>query len=393
MPGPLAGLKILDFTTLLPGPFATMNLADLGADVLSVGSGSRPDMASYMPPFIPGTKLSVAAAYLGRGKRSLMLNLKDHRAVDIIDRLLATHDILIEQFRPGVMAKLGFSYETLREKHPSLIYCSLTGYGQTGALRGRAGHDINYLARSGLMGYAGRRETGPTPMSMQIADVASGSYNSLIAILAAVISRQSTGAGQHLDISMTDGAMSFNALMAAAYLVTGEALGREEFILNGGSLYDFYETADGQYLSFGGMEPQFFAAFCQAIGRPDLISGSVAPPECARVKKEIREIIRSRTRTEWEAVFAATDACVEPVLSLAEALNSDLAKDRGMVVDVPLPEGGVVRQLAHPIKYSATPPVYRRTGVSAGTHTREVLREIGFAEDEVNEFEKTGLFS
>lgn len=393
MPGPLEGLKILDFTTLLPGPFATMTLADLGAEVLAVISGSRPDLASFMPPFVPGTKLSAAAAYLGRGKRSLTLNLKDPRAEDIVDRLLATHDILIEQFRPGVMAKLGFSYETLREKHPSLIYCSLTGYGQTGPMKDRAGHDINYLARSGLMGYAGRRETGPTLMSMQIADVASGSYNSLIAILAAVIHRQRTGVGQHLDISMTDGAIAFNAMMAAAYLVTGEAAGREEFILNGGSLYDFYETADGQYLSFGGLEPQFFAAFCQAIERPDLIPGGVAPSEWARIKEEVRAIIRSKTRAEWEAIFALTDACVEPVLSLAEALNSDLAKDRGMVVDVSLPEGGVVRQLAHPIKYSATPPVYRRTGVAAGTHTHEVLREIGFAEDEVKGFEKTGLFS
>ncbi len=393
MTGPLAGLKILDFTTLLPGPFATMTLADLGADVLAVISGSRPDMASYMPPFIPGTKLSAAAAYLGRGKRSLMLNLKDPRAGEIIDRLLATHDILIEQFRPGVMTKLGLSYEALRENHPSLIYCSLTGYGQTGPMKDRAGHDINYLARSGLMGYAGRRETGPTLMSMQIADVASGSYNSLIAILAAVIHRQKMGVGQHLDISMTDGAMAFNAMMAAAYLVSGEALGREEFVLNGGSLYDFYETADDQYLSFGGLEPQFFTAFCQAIERPDLIPGSIMPQDCDRIKEDIRKIIRSKTRAEWEDVFAATDACVEPVLSLTEALNSDLARERGMVVEVPLPEGGTVRQLAHPIKYSATPPAYNRTGVTAGTHNDDVLREIGFAADEIKVFEKTGLFS
>ena len=393
MTGPLAGLKILDFTTLLPGPFATMTLADLGAEVLSVISGSRPDLVSYMPPFIPGPKLSAAAAYLGRGKRSLLLNLKDPRAVDIVDRLLATHDILIEQFRPGVMAKFGLSYATLREKHPSIIYCSLTGYGQTGPMKDRAGHDINYLARSGLMGSAGRRDTGPTLMSMQIADVASGSYNSIIAILAAVIHRLKNGVGQHLDISMTDGAMAFNAMMAAACLVTGESLGREEFFLNGGALYDFYETADGEYLSFGGLEPQFFSAFCQAIERPDLIPGSVAPPDCARVKEDIREIIQSRTRVEWEAVFAATDACVEPVLSLAEALNSELARDRGMVVDVPLPDGGTIRQLAHPIKYSATPPAYSRTGVAAGTHNNDVLREIGFTADEIEVFEKTGLFS
>ncbi len=393
MTGPLGGLKILDFTTLLPGPFATMNLADLGAEVLCVISGSRPDMAHFMPPFIPGTQLSAAVAYLGRGKRSLTLNLKDPRAGDIVNRLLATHDILIEQFRPGVMAKLGLSYEMLREKHPSLIYCSLTGYGQTGPMKDRAGHDINYLARAGLMGSAGRRETGPTLMSMQIADVASGSNNALIAILAAVICRMKKGVGQHLDISMTDGAIAFNAIMAAAWLVSGEEPGREEFALNGGSLYDFYETADGEYLSFGGLEPQFFAAFCNAIERPDLIAGGVMPPECAGVKEEIKAIIRSKTRAEWETIFSATDACVEPVLSLKDALNSDLARDRGMVVEVPLPEGGAVCQLAHPIKYSATPPSYRCTGVAAGTHNNDVCREIGFSADEIKEFEKTGLFS
>ncbi|HPB71170.1 MAG TPA: CaiB/BaiF CoA-transferase family protein, partial [Syntrophales bacterium] len=200
MAGPLTGLKVLDFTTLLPGPYATMTLADLGAEVLAVISGSRPDLAAILPPYLPGTTQSVAGAFLGRGKRSLTLNLKDPRAADIVDRLLGTHDILVEQFRPGVMAKLGFGYEALRKKHPSLIYCSITGYGQTGPFKDRAGHDINYLARSGLMGYQGRRDTGPTLMSMQIADVASGSNHSIIAILAAVIHRQRTGEGQHLDV-------------------------------------------------------------------------------------------------------------------------------------------------------------------------------------------------
>jgi alpha-methylacyl-CoA racemase len=391
MPGPLEGLKILDFTTLLPGPFATMNLADLGADVLRVTSGSRPDLSALLPPFLPGTNLSVASAFLGRGKRSLTLNLKDPGAMAVVERLLRTHDILIEQFRPGVMEKLGLSYEQLRAKHPGLIYCSLTGYGQTGTMKDRAGHDINYLSRSGLMAYAGRRESGPVPFPMQLADVAAGSYNSIIAILAAVIHRQKTGEGQHLDISMTDGAIAFNALVAASYLVTGEEPGREEFIINGGSLYDFYETSDAHYISFGGLEPQFFAAFCQAIERPDLIPGGVVPAD-ARVKDQIREIIRKKTREEWTAIFSRTDACVEPVLSLAEALNSDLVREREMVVEVPLP-GGTLRQVAHPIKYSATPPKYSSAGVQAGTHNVAILRELGFNTEEIIAFEKSGLFS
>lgn len=162
MAGPLAGLKILDFTTLLPGPYATMMLADMGADVLRIVSGSRPDLVDFMPPCVAGTNLSSAAATLGRGKRSLTLNLKDPRAVKIVLSLIITHDILIEQFRPGVMAKLGLDYETLKETSPSLVYCSLTGYGQTGPFRSRAGHDINYLARSGLASYSGRKASGPS---------------------------------------------------------------------------------------------------------------------------------------------------------------------------------------------------------------------------------------
>ncbi|HNV57070.1 MAG TPA: CaiB/BaiF CoA-transferase family protein [Smithellaceae bacterium] len=393
MAGPLEGLKVLDFTTLLPGPYATMILSDLGADVLKVTSGSRPDLAAIVPPFIGKTDLTAASAYLGRGKRSITLNLKDARGLQVVHRLLERYDVLIEQFRPGIMAKLGLGFDDLAPRYPSLIYCSLTGYGQTGPMKDRAGHDINYLSLSGLMGYAGRKYEGPVPMPLQIADVASGSNNAVIAILAAVFSRSRSGKGQYLDISMTDGAFAFNALAAAAYLVSGEEPTREGFILNGGSLYDFYKTADGHYLSFGGLEPQFFAAFCNAIGRPDWIAGGVAPPDCAGVKEEVRKIIKSKTRGEWKEIFDKTDACVEPVLSLSEALDSELVRERQLTTDITLPDGSTVRQPASPFKFSATPPVYGKTGVKAGSHNREVFLELGYSEEEINEFGKTGLFS
>ncbi len=393
MAGPLEGLKVLDFTTLLPGTYATMILSDLGADVLKVTSGSRPDLAAIVPPFIGKTDLTAASAYLGRGKRSITLNLKDARGLQVVHRLLERYDVLIEQFRPGIMAKLGLGFDDLAPRYPSLIYCSLTGYGQTGPMKDRAGHDINYLSLSGLMGYAGRKYEGPVPMPLQIADVASGSNNAVIAILAAVFSRSRSGKGQYLDISMTDGAFAFNALAAAAYLVSGEEPTREGFILNGGSLYDFYKTADGHYLSFGGLEPQFFAAFCNAIGRPDWIAGGVAPPDCAGVKEEVRKIIKSKTRGEWKEIFDKTDACVEPVLSLSEALDSELVRERQLTTDITLPDGSTVRQPASPFKFSATPPVYGKTGVKAGSHNREVFLELGYSEEEINEFGKTGLFS
>jgi crotonobetainyl-CoA:carnitine CoA-transferase CaiB-like acyl-CoA transferase len=393
MPGPLSNLKILDFTTLLPGPYATMALADMGADVLKVVSGSRPDVVAYIPPFVPGTKMSAAFAYLGRGKRCMTLNLKDSRATKIVHQLLTDYDIVIEQFRPGVMAKFSLDYQSLKKMNPSLIYCSLTGYGQTGPLRDRAGHDINYLARSGIMSYSGKRDTGPSLTGMQIADIASGSNNAVIGILAAVVHRDRTGKGQYIDISMTDGMIAFNAMFGAGFLVDGKDLARENTLLNGGSLYDFYETKDGQYISFGGLEPQFFGAFCETIGMPELIPGGVQPKDGVNIKKRVREIFKTKTRNEWTELFKKVDACCEPVLTLTEALYDPYAIERGMVVEVGLPDGKKVKQLGNPIKFSETVPEYGNAGIPPGMHTREVLLELGYKEEEITTFEKTGLFS
>jgi crotonobetainyl-CoA:carnitine CoA-transferase CaiB-like acyl-CoA transferase len=392
MPGPLQGLKILDFTTLLPGPYATMILADMGADVLRVLSGSYPDMASFLPPFLPGSDLSCNLAYLGRGKRCVNLNLKMTSAVEIVHRLIKKYDIVIEQFRPGVMAKLGLGYEDLITVNPSLIYCSLTGYGQTGPLKNRAGHDINFLARSGLMNYSGTKDKGPSLTGMQIADVASGSNNSVIGILAAVIHRKDTGEGQHIDISMTDGVMAFNAMMATTYLAGAAEPQREQELLNGGSLYDFYETMDGLYISFGGLEIQFFSNFCRIIGREDLIPFGIITPNIEKVKKEIREIILQKTRDQWTEIFSQVDACVEPVLSLAEAIADDNTRAREMIVEFTLPSGEKLKQIANPIKFSATKQEYRSLGCLAGTHTREALLEIGYTEEQIRCYEKEGVF-
>ncbi len=392
MAGPLQGIKILDFTTLLPGPYATMMLADMGAEVLRVVSGTRLDLTTLLPPFIGKENLSAILAYLGRGKKSLTLNLKDPRAVTIVHQLLDVYDVLIEQFRPGVMAKFGLDYPALKEPHPGLIYCSLTGYGQNGPMADRAGHDINYLARSGLMAYSGRKETGPVLTGMQIADIAAGSNNSVIGILAALIHRQQTGQGQYIDVAMTDGVMAFNAMVGAAFLAEGQELDREGHLLNGGSLYDFYQTKDDRYISFGGLEPQFFAAFCRAINRPDLVPGQVITTDLPKIKQEVREMIRSKTRDQWLEIFKGFDACLEPVLSLGEAFSDPQAREREMVVELPLPGGGSVKQLAHPIKYSETPPEYRHIGVLAGAHTVSVLKELGYTEEDIRQFEKTGLF-
>lgn len=393
--GSLDGLKILDFSTLLPGPYATLMLADMGAEVLKISSQSRKDIVADFPPFIDKTGLSANQAWLGRNKKNMFLNLKKPEAIQIVKKLIMEYDIIMEQFRPGVMEKLGLGYETLREINKRLIYCSLTGYGQTGPLRNRAGHDINYLARSGNMSYSGKLETGPVLTNMQIADLAVGSLHSVAGILAAVNYRNNTGLGQSIDVSMYDGLIPFHAMEGTGFLAAAEIPKREGQRLNGGCLYDFYETKDGQYLSVGCLEPQFFKNFCLCIERPQYIDGTVWPENVAEVKADIKGVLRSKTREEWEAVFAGKDVCVEPVLSLDEALLKDgHMKDREMVVEVevPLSGGKRVKQLGTAMKLSACPIEYKSGGYPLGYHTAEIMASIGYTEDEIEKMEQDGMF-
>lgn len=388
----LKDLKILDFSTLLPGPYASLMLADMGADVLKISSASKPDIVTDYPPFIEGTDISACQAWLGRNKRSMFLNLKTEEGVAIVRELVKEYDIVLEQFRPGVMDKLGIGYQDLKAVNPSVIYCSLTGYGQTGPLRDAAGHDINYMARSGIISHAGRKEEGPSLMNFQIADIAVGSLNSVIGILAAVNHRRSTGQGQYIDVAMMDGCVPFNSIDGAGFLVSGKQPEREGERLNGGCVYDYYETKDGQYMSVGSLEPQFWERFCMAIGREDLIEGTVWPENVHEVKAQIRGIFKTKTRSEWEEVFARYDACVQPVLDLKEALLEDeQIKAREMVVEVELPlhEGVKVKQMATAVKLSECPCRYETAGYPVGYHTREVIESLGM---DYSELEKKGVF-
>ena len=391
MTGPLSGLRILDFTTMIPGPVATLYLADMGAEVLKIVSRSRPDINTQFPPFLPGGEISANGAYLGRNKRSMYLNIKDKRARQIVHKLIMHYDILIEQFRPGVMAKAGLDYETLRLVNPYLIYCSITSYGQTGPLASRAGHDINYMARSGIMSYSGRKGHGPMPSGAFIGDT-SGSVNALIGILAAEIGRSKTGEGQYIDISMTDSLVALN-YRAAASLIDGAEPDYESTLFNGGSIYDYYATKDGRYMSVGPLESKFSAVLFETIGRPDLImSQGIMPANIKEVKEQIRNVFKTKTRNEWMEIFSRVDACVEPVLTVHEALNNEQSKEREMVIDIDLPGGGRVRQPALPIKFSNYKPQYKKIGVPDGFNTKEVLQEFGYSEDQIGEMENTGLF-
>ncbi len=389
--GVLSSLHVLDFSVLLPGPFASLMLADLGADVVRVENPHQHDLVRACPPF--DGECSAAHAYLNRSKRSLALDLHRPESAQIIRRLVEKYDIVLESFRPGVMDRHGVGYAALKAANPQVIYCAITGYGQTGPLRNRAGHDINYLSLAGIMSHSGRKTSGPAPQGVQIADLGGGSYNALVGILAAVIERQQTGKGQHVDVSMFDGSLAWNTFSATQVLAGGETPGYESMLLNGGSMYDYYRTRDGRYLSIGSLEPKFWQRFCSAVGRPDLAAHWELPgPRMDSIKEEIRSVILEKTLDEWRSVFAGEDDCVEPVLTVREALDHPQTAARGMVVEVPKPDGTTQPQLGCPIAFSGSASEYRHVGARLGAHTDEVLREIGYADGEIEAFRGEGLF-
>jgi alpha-methylacyl-CoA racemase len=383
----LSSLKILDFSTLLPGPFATMLLADLGADVVRVEAPYRPDLVRLMPP-LDGDS-SAWHGVLNRNKRSIALDLKRPEAVAIVKQLVAAdgggYDVVVEQFRPGVMARLGLDFAALQAVNPRLVYCAVTGYGQTGPAKERAGHDINYLALSGVLSHSGRRAEGPPLLGVQLADIGGGSFGAVMGILTAVIHRHLTGEGQFVDVSMLDMAIAWQAHLASQYLVGGETPEQENAPLNGGSYYDYYETQDGRYLAIGSLEPKFWQGFCQTINRPDLIGRALdqTPANQQALKGEIAAVIRERPLAEWAAVFAPLDLCVEPVLTIPEALAQPQAQARGLVVEVPKPGGGTQRQIGSPLKFSAGKTVYKGVGTAVGSHSEEVLQALAYTPEQI----------
>jgi len=379
----LENLKILDFTTLVPGPFATMMLADMGAEVLRVESPTRPDMVRGMPPLADGT--SSAHAVLNRNKRSIALDLKKPEAVDIARQLVMEYDIVIEQFRPGVMARLGLDYATLAAINPRLIYCSVTGYGQTGPYRDRAGHDNNYLSISGLNGYSGRSGERTPIMGMPVADIAGGSLHAVVGILAAVNQRHISGEGQHIDISMTDAMFSLNALFGSGYLAAGIEPRPSSTNLNGGSFYDYYATSDGRFLSVGSLEPQFFMALCKTLAIEDMLPVVAAGGADSQtlLRERIAAVIATKTLAEWQVIFQQQDACVEPVLTFAEACAFQEAAGRDMIIELQTGDGGTQRQIAGAVKLSKSPAVAGAIGGPMGEHSRDVLTALGLSDEAI----------
>jgi alpha-methylacyl-CoA racemase len=374
MSGPLSGIRVLDLSRLLPGGYCSLLLADYGAEVLKVEDTGLGDYIRWAPPQHAGVEPSAASALflsLNRGKRSLRLNLKVSEGRDVLLRLVREHDVLLESFRPGVLDRLGVGYERLRQENPRLVYCAITGYGQEGPDRDRPGHDLNYLARNGLLGLSGERDGPPVPAAGQIADLGGGALMAAFGILAALHERERSGEGQLVDVSMTRGAQSWLAMVAARHFADGEVPRRGELELAGGlPCYRPYACADG-WVTLGALEPKFWQALCAGLGRDDLRGRQMDPAVAA----ELEEVFATRTRAEWAAFDDAHGCCLEPVLDLDEAL----ARSPEAVVKVDQPGAEApVRLLGPPVGLSRTPGDGTRPGPSLGADTDAVLASLGY---------------
>src|SRR5437764_9571070 len=393
MTRPLEGIRILDLSRLLPGGFCTLLLADLGADVLKVEDTGMGDYVRWAPPYHEGAEDSAKSAMflaLNRNKRSIRVNLKDEGGRDVLLRLAGEYDVLLESFRPGVLDRLGVGYERLREENPGLVYCAITGYGQDGPLRDRSGHDMNYLGLIGLLGLTGDRDGPPVQSAGQIADIGGGALMAAFGILAALRERDRSGEGQLVDVSMSDGALSWLGLAAARYFAEERTPRRGELELAGGLIcYRPYACRDG-WVTLGALEPKFWQAWCRGVGRDDLIERQFDPPG-SDAHAEVERVFLERTREEWQAFASEVDCCLEPVLGLDEALASELVLAREMVVELDQPGAErPVRQIGVPVKLGRTPGGVQGPGPVLGEHTDEVLEGIGYSPEEIEALKESG---
>ncbi len=389
--GPLQGIRILDLTRLYPGPLGTMMLADMGADVIKVEDMNSPDYMRFYPPYIESESAGFIA--VNRSKRSLAINLKSAGGVGIFFDLLKTADIVIEQFRPGVLDELGIGYAAAGKIKPDIIYVSITGYGQDGPYAAVAAHDINFIGYAGILSATGSRETGPVLPAPQLGDVAGGAYMSIIACLSALWAREKTGRGQQVDVSMLDCLLPLMTLQMAHYQATKLTMAPGELPLSGGlACYGTYPCADGKYVALGILEAKFWKIFCDMAGRPEWVDRHmVMGAEAESLRKEITALFRTKTRGEWIARAKDLDVCLTPVLDISEVETDPQLKARQMVYEQTHPVCGTIKGIGVPLKFSATKAAPAGPAPSLGEDTRSILEEIGYSKEEIEALREEGI--
>jgi alpha-methylacyl-CoA racemase len=386
--GPLAGIKVLDLTRLLPGPVCTLHLADLGAEVIKIEDTGAGDYARTMGLGAAPGEDSFFFRVVNRNKRGMRLDLKQPAGVAVFLRLAREADVIVESFRPGVVDKLGVGYTAVRAINPRIVYCAITGYGQDGPWRDRAGHDLNYIATSGVLDQIGSAEGPPAIPNLQIGDLLGGALTATLGILAAVIGAKATGEGRYVDVSMTDATFAHAYTGLLSVLARGQTLPRGVDDLNGGLPgYGLYRTQDGRFMAVGALEPKFWQVFCDAIGRADLKPFGLARGEAGEhTRRELESLFASEPLEVWAGKFATVDCGVTPVLTFEEAMEHPQLKARGM-----LPEIDGLKQFAPPFKLSAFEFGVRSPAPKVGADRTALLREAGYADAEIENLRAAGV--
>lgn len=383
--GALAGLRVLDLTRYLPGPYCTMLLGDLGADVVKVEEPPAGDPTRAVPPAVGEDGATHAA--LNRNKRSIVVDLRQEQGAALVRRLASRADVLVETFRPGVLARRGLGADVLTAENPRLVYCAVSGYGQDGPLAPRAGHDVDYAALGGLLGSNRDAQGRPVLPAAQVADM-TGGLLAVIGILAALQARERTGRGQLVDVSLLDAILALMTVPATR-LMAGGTLGSE--LAGDYACYNVYRCRDGRYLAVGALEAKFWEALCRALGLPELAGRQWSGGERRQdLIDTLARAFATRDRDEWVRELAPADACVEPVLDLAEAVEQAQVRERGTVVEQRSGDARF-RTVAPPVRLRTTPAATRRAAPRLGEHTIEVLAEIGCTPGEIERMRESGV--
>ncbi|MGD8368320.1 MAG: CaiB/BaiF CoA-transferase family protein [Desulfobacterales bacterium] len=366
-PGALSGLLVIDLSRLLPGPYGSMILADHGARVIAIED--RRFQADALD----------ALSHINRNKEHMTLNLKNERGLAVLHALVKKADVLLEGFRPGVTARLGIDYERVRRINPRIVYCSVTGYGQAGPLRDQAGHDVNFLAASGLLSLIGPAGGAPCIPGLQIGDLAGGLY-AAVGILLALAAREKTGRGQYVDVSMTDALKSMAPIAAGRMWADGRPPARGDWLLSHRyACYNVYETADGRHLSVGALENRFWSALCESFNVPQFAGLQFDEERRQEILDFFRRAFRQKTRDRWLEIFHDRDVCLAGVLNLDEALDASAADTAPGFAHVP-----------PAVKLSRTPASLRTRPPRFGEHTRSILTELGYDEPQIVKMEQEG---
>ncbi|MDJ0819249.1 MAG: CaiB/BaiF CoA-transferase family protein [Desulfobacterales bacterium] len=369
--GALSGITVVDLSRLLPGPYCSMILADHGARVISIEDKRFLADGLFMD-------------IINRNKRHMTLNLKTAEGKQIFFKLIEKADIVLEGFRPGVVNRLGVDYESVKKVNPRIIYCSISGFGQTGPYRDRVGHDVNYLSIGGVLDLIGETDRPPAIPGIQIADIAGGGMNAAIGILLALFAREKSGQGQYIDISMTDGMVGFlPAAMFFSRLTGSEPVRSDNMLSHRYACYNTYETADGKYLSIGAVEKRFWQKLCKTLEIQDYADLQYDDRRRTEIIDCLRKTFRQKTLAEWEGVLGGSDVCWAPIQSLGDVLKDPLFQAREMVVEFETRSGRKSKTLGVPVKMSDTPGSIRTPPPEFGQDTAAILKELGYTDEEI----------